>query len=451
MTSRHPLLHLLLVLPMWSCKGSGESEVPGAQRSDVVQIANGSSFTCALLDNGGVRCWGRGFDGTSEDHPPRAVDIGAKATQLAAGTSHACVLTQAGNVRCWGLGRWGRLGYANEKNLADPALAGDVDLGGVKATRVAAGHAATCAVLETGAVRCWGSGQGGRLGTGERADIGDDETPAAVEPIELPEPIRDLAVGAAGVTCAVGTSGKVWCWGQDRQGELGYPWKEFAEERLFRPGELGVVETGAPIAQVSVGAAHVCAVRESQEAQCWGFAGSGRLGYAQTLEPPPPEEPPVEPGSMLSPTLTERRLATQTKDPLAAIGDDEPPAAAGAIPLGGEAVQIEAGYGHTCALLDSGSVRCWGANEQGQLGYGNVEFLGIDQTPAEIGDVPLGGRARQISVAGDRTCALMQEGGVRCWGANTSNRATGGSLGYDRTDDIGDDETPAEVGDVQLW
>ena len=444
---RSSLLGLLLVLPLGSCKGSKESEIPGAQRSEVVQIATGTSFTCALLANGGVRCWGRGFDGSLDDHPPRAIDIGAPAARLTAGTSHACVLTRAGNVRCWGLGRWGRLGYANTQSLADPAEAGDVDLGGAKATKVAAGHAATCAILEGGAIRCWGSGQGGRLGTGKRADLGDDEPPAAAPPIELPEPIEDLAVGAAGVMCAVGTSGKLWCWGQDRQGEVGHPLEEVDDERLWIPGDLGPVETGAPVRQVSIGTAHTCVLRHSQDVQCWGSAGSGRLGYADALTPHPEPEPGPE---TLSAGPAAREMIPQA-DPSAAIGDDEVPAEAGPVDLGGKASQVGVGRAHTCVLLETGSVRCWGSNTKGQLGYGNIDFVGLENTPAEVGDVPLGGRAKQLSVAGDRTCVLMEDGAVRCWGAGRSDRGLGGHLGYDRPDDIGDDETPADVGDVPLW
>ena len=49
--------------------------------------------------------------------------------------------------------------------------------------------------------------------------------------------------------------------------------------------------------------------------------------------------------------------------------------------------QITAGSDHTCALLDSGVVRCWGWGGVGQLGYGNISSIGDNETPATAGDV----------------------------------------------------------------
>jgi len=59
------------------------------------------------------------------------------------------------------------------------------------------------------------------------------------------------------------------------------------------------------------------------------------------------------------------------------------------VPVGGKVVQIAAGGFHTCALLDTGKVRCWGDDSEGQLGYGNNQRVGDNETPADVGDVPL--------------------------------------------------------------
>ena len=117
----------------------------------------------------------------------------------------------------------------------------------------------------------------------------------------------------------------------------------------------------------------------------------------------------------------------------------------GDVNVGGHVVQISAGGSHTCALLDNGAVRCWGSNEYGQLGYPNTPNIGDDEPAGAGGDVVLGGPAIQISAGGIMTCALLATGSVRCWGYGAD-----GGLGYGNTNNIGDDETPASAGDVPI-
>ena len=116
------------------------------------------------------------------------------------------------------------------------------------------------------------------------------------------------------------------------------------------------------------------------------------------------------------------------------------------MPVGGSVVQVATGDFHTCALLTTGNVRCWGLNDLGQLGYGNTENIGDDETPAEVGDVPVGGSVVQLEASENQTCAVLTSGSVRCWGAN--NR---GQLGYGNTNTLGDDETPAQAGDIVVF
>jgi alpha-tubulin suppressor-like RCC1 family protein len=127
------------------------------------------------------------------------------------------------------------------------------------------------------------------------------------------------------------------------------------------------------------------------------------------------------------------------------IGDDETPASAGDVPIGGRVESLAAGAWHTCALLAGGMVRCWGFGDDGQLGYANKRYVGDDETPASAGNVEVGGIVVQITAGGNHTCALLAAGTVRCWGY-----PFGGALGYGNLEPIGDDETPASVGDVPL-
>ncbi len=329
---------------------------------------------------------------------------------LDAGSSHTCALLAGGRVRCWGSGDEGRLGYGNTNKIGDdetPGSVGPVNLGR-KAVAITAGTNHTCALLAGGRVRCWGYNFEGRLGYGNTDEIGDDETPGSVGPVKLGR--RAVAISAGGShTCALLEGGVVRCWGQGFYGQLGYGNKnDIGDDET--PGSVGQVDLGGKAVAISAGTTHTCALLVGGKVRCWGYGGDGRLGYANKKN----------------------------------IGDDETPGSVGPVKLGGKAVAISAGESHTCALLKNGRVRCWGYGGTGGLGYANTNSIGDDETPASVGLVNLGRKAVAISV-GSHTCALLEGGRVRCWGAGTYGR-----LGYGNTNSIGDNETPGSVGPVDL-
>ncbi|MEQ9092878.1 MAG: hypothetical protein RLN63_02110, partial [Miltoncostaeaceae bacterium] len=114
---------------------------------------------------------------------------------------------------------------------------------------------------------------------------------------------------------------------------------------------------------------------------------------------------------------------------------------------GRTATAISAGDFHTCAVLDTGEVRCWGMGSAGQLGYGNLNAIGDDETPASAGPVDLGPGRMALAISADalHTCAILDSGRLRCWGFGGD-----GQLGYGNTATIGDDETPAAAGPADL-
>ncbi len=398
-----------------------------------VSVTAGGAHTCALLVNGTVRCWGLGLFGRlgyanqnsiGDDESPGSVGpvrLGAGRRAVVAGDAHTCAISGAGSVRCWGLGADGRLGYANTASIGDdetPAAVGPVDVGaGRTALAVTAGSAHSCAVLDDGSVRCWGSGASGELGYGNTASIGDDETPGSVGPVNLGAGRTAVAVTAGDKhTCALLDNGSVRCWGDGSNGRLGYGnTASIGDDES--PGSVGPVNLGAGRTAVAIaaGGAQTCALLDNGSVRCWGLGSDGRLGYANTNN----------------------------------IGDDEVPGSVGPVNLGAgrSAVSVTAGDAHTCALLDDGSVRCWGSGAGGQLGYGNTTSIGDDETPGSVGPVSLGaGRTAVAVTGGDKhTCAVLDDGSVRCWGDGSNGR-----LGYGNSTTIGDNETPGSVGPVDL-
>jgi alpha-tubulin suppressor-like RCC1 family protein len=276
------------------------------------------------------------------------------------------------------------------------------------ATLLAIGAFHTCTGFEDGSLRCWGGP--GYIGSGTEVMIGDDETPSTIPPVSIGGDVRAIAAGWYH-TCAVLPLGNVRCFGIAADGRLGYANPEDIGDDEA-PSSAGDVDIGGAVSALSVGPSHTCACLENGAVRCWGENESYRLGYPD----------------------------------LATIGDDETPASAGDIDLGAPARQVVVGGYHSCALLDGGAVRCWGQGSGGRLGYGNSNDIGDDERPRDVGDIDLGGQAVQLTAGLLHTCALLTTGNVRCWG-----RGQTGALGYGNIDDIGDDETPASAGDVKMW
>jgi cysteine-rich repeat protein len=387
--------------------------------SEVVQVETGAEHTCVRTRTGAVRCWGRGqfgrlgygnSDDIGDDELASSagdIDLGGPAIDISAGGFHTCAVLEGGAVRCWGRSDFGQLGYANTDSVGDdetPASAGDVNLG-ANAARVFTGTQSTCALLTDGNIRCWGIA--GATGYPGGETIGDDETPASMGNVDVGGTVETLGLG--GNTCAVLTGGALQCWGGNGNNQLGDPTAVGAYGDDETPAEAPNVPLGALAAGVDNGSTRVCALTTVGEVRCWGSAGSGGLGYGDTET----------------------------------IGDDETPADAGSISLGGTATDVYVGANHFCALIDNGDVRCWGLPDNGELGLGNNNTV---LTPSDVGPIDLGGTAVQLDLDFRHACVLLDTGGVRCWGSGLF-----GVLGRGNTDPIGDDETPASAGDVPVF
>jgi alpha-tubulin suppressor-like RCC1 family protein len=380
-----------------------------------------SSGQCAtrcepLPQRAGIPCGvGQQCDGNGEC---RVTALG----RVAAGTRHTCAILDSGNVRCWGDNTLGQLGVGFERpsvgQFETPAASGLEINFGRKVVQITAGFAHTCVLFEQGEVRCWGSLQADRDFGSMAGVLGTDVIglhasgfvdPLATGDVRLPEAEAAVQISAANGgahTCAVTASGQVYCWGRNAKGQCG------VDEALLdvggtnnplRPVVLDPEDLGARALQVAAGDEHTCALSSGGRVSCWGSGFQGQLGYGDNSD------------------------------------RSSPP---GSVAVGEPVTQIAAGYGHTCALLERGRVRCWGSNEDGTLGYGHAINIGDDETPERAVTLPqapastavLGGDAligggnvvQIVSVVESHSvCARFQSGVVRCWGENDD-----GELGY---------------------
>lgn len=396
------------------------------------QVALGKYHSCALIGNGDLRCWGanaqgqlgvgstRSFGQRAPANRAPIVQLGEPALQVVAAgerrASFTCALLESRNIRCWGANKHGQLGYGHTNTLGDkthPRELPFVDVGG-PVRQITAGalesDAHACALLDSGDVRCWGSNGSGQLGYGHTQSIGDARVPASVAPVKVGGRVKSISAGKLH-TCALLDEGSVRCWGNNRQGQLGYGHTKNVGDTAH-PADAGDVPVGGLVHQIATGRAHTCALLDEGKMRCWGWNRHGQLGYGHTTN----------------------------------IGNATYPKAAGDIDVGGPVKEIATGGLHTCALLETGNVRCWGDNEFGQLGYGHTRPVGNEYGPWSMGDLPLGGRAVAIEAGDFHTCALLEDERLRCWGLNRL-----GQLGYGHTRPVGDGATPVATHDVPLW
>ncbi len=361
----------------------------------------GDDHSCAMTAAGRAKCWGS--DAQGQLGPPVTGDLHAPGPDLrlrgrpvqtiAGGGDHTCAIFQDGRLSCWGRNSEGQLGLGDVINRGDgPGQMGDalptVDLGpGASAIAVAAGRAHTCAVLATGEVTCWGAGGAGQLGQGTQAAL---LAPAA--PVALPKAATAVATGDD-FSCALLSDGRVICWGEGARGQLG---TGDAAGRLTPAPVVGLADKAL---EIVAGDHHACARLENHQLACWGANDRGQLGIGDTADRMKPAS--VTPG-------------------------------------GHRPISVSARGDATCALLDDGEIKCWGANDRGQLGLGDA----MDRlVPGAAVDLGTGHSSAALSLGGAFTCALLGTQQAKCWGDNRSNQL-GAPL---RGPAYGDD--PNETGD----
>ena len=412
------------------------------------QLDLGSLFSCAIIGGGQVKCWGYGADGelgipgateigatnTPAAVPPVDLGSGFTAKAISSGDYHTCALRNDNSVICWGYGLNGRLGYGNQNNVGDtetPGSAGAVSLpGGQTATAVSAGGAHTCVILADGKVSCWGYGFNGELGFGSfGTTTGDNatDTPNLEPTVDLGGHLATAISSGSEHACALLDSGQISCWGYGGNGRLGYG----GTANVYSPGDSSAVPPtvdtvplpGTDTASaISAGGAQTCAIVTGGHVYCWGFGFSGQLGYGSQSDV----------GS--SPTNTPAQQPAPVN-----LGP------------GNTAVAVSTGESHTCVIIQSGQVECWGYGANGQLGYGNTGNVGdaLTDEPGQAGPVNLGAgnTAVAISAGGVHSCATLQTGHVLCWGYGGN-----GQLGYCSESNVGDTttDTPNTLGSVNL-
>lgn len=343
--------------------GGGSGGMPPVATAS--EISAGAQHTCALLTDGGVRCWGdnaRGQlgDGTTLPSPtPVAVVASDDATVVVAGYGNACDITSTGTARCWGANDQGQIAGQSGNDSSSPLAVGGIP-GAI--ANIANGENHACSHTGGGAVYCWGSNFSGQLGV-----------PGPGGGPKLVTSLSNIDLTGAGLahTCARSPSG-LFCWGQNDDGQVGVG---SGSPVISSPTEVTI----ASVTSVCGGGGFSCATVSGGGVRCWGaisVAGAGAIDYGNA-----------------------------------------PVVVAGAT----QATAITCGGDHACIVDTGKSVWCWGNNEFGELGFDGAGT----STPTMLQGLA---GVEHIAAGEDHTCAILDDGSVRCWGRNTDGQLGNGTF-----------------------
>lgn len=327
-----------------------------------VKLASGLYSTCAIEESGETKCWGNLYWtdlDTETASTPAAVAGFANATDIAVGYTHACAVFGDGHVSCVGSNQSGALGVEGENELG-PVVVASV----TNAKLVAVNGKHSCAVDGSGQLSCWGDDYFGQLGDGSLPV----EYSAAPLAIASDAAFKDVAVGQT--TCGVKTNGQVACWGDNGRGQLGIETSDLPHS--YAPLDNPYLSS---VVALSNGDGTLCALLEDATVSCWGDNGYGQLGDPTFLEP-------------------------WSTTPIAVQG------------LSG-VLDVQTAGGYACALLDGGTVHCWGNNDVGQLGQELETAFSFEPMP-----VPNVTGAVELAVGAGYACARLADQSVTCWGRN---------------------------------
>ena len=366
------------------------SSILTIDNNQVLDVTVGFQHSCALIFGGRVKCWGRNDygqlglgdtthrgDGANEmgsNLPFLNLGSGKTAVQLSAWYVNTCAILNDGSLKCWGRGDHGQLGLGDilTEPTAPPSTA--INLGTNRtASMVSVGGRHICAILDNGAVKCWGRNHKGQLGIGNNYA---SNTPQGVN-LGNNRTAQVIRTGADH-TCAILDNDSLVCWGANSSGQLGIG--NTSDQTRPQTVSLGNNRT---VKDVFLGHSYTCAIWDDDSVKCWGANGNGQLGQGNTNS----ADSPSDFSHFIN--LGDSRART--------------------------AQVISGGEIHVCGILDNDELKCWGSGAHGRLGSGSTNQINAPGPALNLGTGKL---ARKISSGGEHTCALLNDHTVKCWGRN---------------------------------
>jgi alpha-tubulin suppressor-like RCC1 family protein len=332
---------------------------------------------------------------------------------VSAGDSFTCSLASSDGVKCWGANTYGQLGNESTADSAVPVNVKGLTSGVIQ---IVSGGAHACVLTTVGGVNCWGQNTAGQLGNNSTTNS------------SVPVDVSGLSSGVASIsagskhTCASLINGSAQCWGSNEFGQLG----NGSTNNSVIPVDVSGLDIH--IRDISAGGGHTCVISDPGGAvKCWGKNDYGQLGNGTNTN----SLIPVDVSGLTrfvynistGKNHTCARIMDTTSDKfiLKCWGSNEE----GQLGIGSSNVPISvvvsieplltlsAGYLHTCGItLENRAAKCWGSNASGQLGNNSASNSNV---PVDVNGLTSG--VSNLSAGASHTCASTASG-IKCWGAN---------------------------------
>ena len=375
-----------------------DSRSSSIDNTQVATIEVGLDHACAIGTAGQMKCWGDGTNGktgheNTDDYGDQSEEMGQYLMftdggdgltfdDVSAGNRFTCGLMSDASVKCWGSNEFlgSNAGVAGSGSLGDGYLEmGEglqkVNLGDWNVYNMGVPVLGICYGMQTTAMQHGGLVQGsdvhefGQLGIGSTEDIGDEagEMGSSMTLVDLPSDRTATQISAGhNSTCAILDNGRLSCWGFGSYGMLGSEDTNHLGDSADEVGEdmhildLGQYPNGTPLLvdDISVGHHHACAITDggsdANQMKCWGSGIGGALG------------------SENQDNLGDGQFEMGILLPFLDLG------------TGIQPISVEAGESFTCALMNTTEVKCWGSGLDGRTGQGVSGQLG--DLPGDMGD-----------------------------------------------------------------
>jgi len=237
--------------------------------------------------------------------------------------------------------------------------------------------------------------------------------------------------GGFNLTCGLATDARIWCWGINSNGELGRGHTNSSTEIAL----ISSISGNTGFASFSVGFRHTCARSTQGDIWCWGLNTSGQLGDGSGTSQATPVKVTGLPGTAISVGAgTSHSCAVMITGSVSCWGNNTSGklgnnsttnsnvpvsvvTSAGALT---SVLDVYLGSGHTCARR-AGDAYCWGANNQRQIGDGGTTNSSVAVQVAGLSNVA------EMGLGSEHSCARLTDGNVRCWGKNANGQVSGGN------------------------
>ena len=323
------------------------------------------------------------------------------------GMNHVCAVATDNTVRCWGANDDYQIGNQSTSFDVDAAVPVVVDYNGGHsqgtdlAVSIGAGGYHNCAIETDGTLKCWGANYYGQTGTMSSSNT--LQFPGPVVSLDNSNQLEVLAIDAGlSHTCAIvgnvsssggitNDGGRVACWGRNHFGQIGDDTTIDRDQPVYVVDENG--NEIQNVTAISVGRIHNCAIVDGN-AMCWGYNVYGNLGNESLVGV-----------NNYSPHAVNVTTLQHTQR---------------------QAVAVGSGFYHSCALLDNGSVSCWGNGDDYEFGDGSS---GLEYYNARYVSFPQNRTAITLEVGDNHNCAILDDNSTWCWGEHNRGQRGDGGIG----------------------